>query len=343
MKALKIIGVIAIIGMIVGGGVAYYFYQMIYGVNIKSSNAPHELYIKTGSDLEDVVRQLVQKDILKNEDSFRWLAEQMNYGNKIYPGKYLIPAQISNRALLLQLRAGKQTPIKFTINNIRTKTQLAGLVGTQLEADSLAMMKLLNDSTFLAQKQLTKNNVIAIFMADTYLFNWNTSEQAFFDRMYKEYKKFWDEQKTNKAQAFELSPYEVITLASIVEAETNKVDEMNAVAGLYLNRLEIGMALQADPTLKFAVGDFTLKRILNKHKEVDSPYNTYKNPGLPPGPISIPSKVAINAVLNPQDHNYLYMCAKEDNSGYHNFATNLREHAINARKYQRMLDRLNIK
>lgn len=303
----------------------------------------HELLIPTGATYQQVLDSLTTKHIVRFPQTFIWVAKLMKYGDKIYPGRYLIPMTMSNRDLIAKLRIGKQDEVRYTINNIRTKEQLVGWTAQKLEADSTALYKLLTDSTFLAPNQLTPHNVIAIFMNDTYQFNWNTNAEQFFDRMYKEYDKFWTDERREKAQKVALTPHQVIALAAIVEEETAKTDEMNQIAALYLNRLKAQMPLQADPTVKFAVGDFALRRILKEHLTIDSPYNTYKNIGLPPGPIRIPSKVAIDAVLNPANHNYLFMCAKEDLSGYHNFAVTYDEHLINAHKYQDELDRRNIK
>ena len=201
----------------------------------------------------------------------------------------------------------------------------------------------MSDTAYLAQYNLSPDKVIAIFIANTYQFNWNTGAETFFKRMKKEFDDFWTDERKQKAEKQGITPFEVITLASIVDEETAQPDEMNKIAGVYYNRLRQKMPLQADPTIKFAVGDFTLRRILTEHLAINSPYNTYKNIGLPPGPIRIPSMAALNAVLNPEEHNYVYFCAREDFSGYHNFAATYEEHLINARKYRDELDRRNIK
>lgn len=321
-------------------------YWVIMTNNIQptlNGTSTHELLIPTGATYQQVLDSLTIKHIVCFPKTFEWVSKLMKYGDKIYPGRYLIPTVMSNRDLIAKLRIGKQDEVRYTINNIRTKEQLVSWTAQKLEADSTTLYKLLTDSAFLAQNKLTPNNVIAIFMNDTYQFNWNTNAAQFFDRMYKEYDKFWTNERQEKAQKVGLSPHQAIALAAIVEEETAKTDEMNQIAALYLNRLKAQMPLQADPTVKFAVGDFALRRILKEHLTIDSPYNTYKNIGLPPGPIRIPSKVAIDAVLNPADHNYLFMCAKEDLSGYHNFAVSYEDHLINAHKYQDELDRRNIK
>ncbi len=341
-KILKILAILLLLGTIAGAIVGYFVYQQIFAPNVVTAEKPMELFIPTNATYSQVVDSLTTNKILKNKGTFDWVATKMNYPNKVYPGRYLIPPKMNNRELVTLLRTGTQTPYKLAIHNIRTKDQLVARIDTVLEADSLSFATLLADTALLKSHELTPENVIAIFMADTYEFNWNTSSKQFFNRMLKEYKRFWNEERTKKAEAKKLSPFEVITLASILEEETANVGEMPRMAGVYLNRIYKDWALQADPTLKFAIGDFTIKRILNKHLEIESPYNTYKNTGLPPGPIRIPAKTAINAVLNAESHKFMYFCAKEDFSGTHNFATTLREHNINARKYQRELDRRRI-
>jgi len=342
-KILKIIAVLLLISLIVGGAAGYYLYQQIYVPNISEQKKEYELFIPTGAKFQQVVDSLSKNKILKKTSSFEWVAQQMNYENKIFPGRYIIKRGWNNRELVNLLRSGEQTPLNLTINNIRTKEQLVSLVGQKLEADSVKFAQFLNDSTALAAINFTPENVISVFVSDTYEFWWNTNEKQFFDRMLKEYNKFWTEKRVAQAKERNLTPFEAITLAAIVEEETLKTDEMPRVAGVYLNRLRKEWPLQADPTVKFAVGDFTLRRILKKHLEIESPYNTYLNVGLPPGPIRIPMKKAIEAVLDSETHKYMFFCAKEDFSGYHNFAVTLREHNINARKYQRELNRRKIK
>jgi UPF0755 protein len=343
-KLLKVFGIVLLIGAIVTAVVGYYAYVLVFGPNVNDTKneQAHVLFIPTGAGYNQVLDSLKKNQILVDEWAFEQVAKQMNYPNKVYPGRYLIKPKMSNRDLVIMLRRGEQTPYNFTINNIRTREQFITLVGTTLEADSLKFNELLKDINYLKTQGFTPDNVLSVFMSDTYKFNWNTNEKKFFERMLKEYKAFWTTERKKMAEAQGLSPYECIILAAIVEEEVAKMDEMNKVAGVYLNRLRKDWPLQADPTIKFAVGDFTLKRILNKHLEVDSPYNTYKNAGLPPGPIRIPSKAAIKAVLNPIKHDYMYFCAKEDFSGYHNFAKTLREHNVNAKKYQRELNRKKI-
>jgi len=240
---------------------------------------------------------------------------------------------------VLLLRSGKQTPVKVVVNNIRLKEELAGKVGSLLEVDSAGMMRLMNNSKFTLNYGFVPEAFPTLFLPNTYEFYWNTSGEEFVDKMAKEYKKFWTDERKTKAKKLGLEQSEVSILASIVEKESNFRSEHSTVAGVYLNRLRIGMPLQADPTLVFANRDFAAKRVLNKHKEIDSPYNTYRNKGLPPGPICIPDPRTIDAVLDAEKHTYIYFCAKADGSGRHAFASTYNEHLGNAREFQRMLNR----
>lgn len=328
--------------LLAGIASAGFLYYIVFGNNVSALPAntpPHDLHIPTGATYQQVLDSLETNHILRNTTYFGWVAKMMKYGNKIYPGRYIIEPGTDNRTLITKLRIGNQDPVNYTINNIRTKEQLIASTAQKLEVNANELSTLLNDTTFLRAKGLTPDNVIAVFMNDTYQFNWNTDARTFFNRMYKEYDKFWTDERKQLAAAQNLNNFQVIALAAIVEEETAKTDEMDEIARLYLNRLKINMPLQADPTVKYAVGDFTLKRILHEHLAVQSPYNTYLNTGLPPGPIRIPAKTSIEAVLHPADHNYVYMCAREDFSGYHNFAETYEQHLINAHKYQDELDR----
>jgi len=327
----------------VAGIFAYQMYKKIYGTNVDLQGRPHTyLYIHSGSGVEDVYERIQAQGLVKDFASFEWLAAKKNYPNHVYPGKYKITDGMSNNALIEKLRSGAQEPVDLTFNNIRTIPQLAGVISGQIEADSARLVILLNDDSFLEQFEMTPQTVPSIFIPNTYELWWNTSARGFIKRMYKEYHKFWKGKKRNKARKMDMTPVQVTTLASIVDEETLHDDEMPDIAGVYINRLELGMRLQADPTIKYAIGDFSINRVLKKHLDTDSPYNTYKYPGLPPGPIAIPSIAAIQAVLNHSNHNYLYFAASPDFSGYHNFSKTHRQHIINARKYQRALNQRRI-
>ncbi|NTW31896.1 MAG: endolytic transglycosylase MltG [Bacteroidetes bacterium] len=341
LKALLIFGIILIF---VAAFLSYKAYTIFYksNVNLKGEKST-SIYIPTNSKFDDVTEILNKKEIIINVSSLKWLAEYKNYIKNVKPGKYKISAGMNNNDLLNMLKSGRQEPVKLVFNNVRTKYQLAGKISKQLEADSLSIIKLLNDSNYLSNYDFTTYNAVVVFIPNTYQFFWNTSASELFKRMNKEYEAFWNKERKSKAEEIGLNPAQVTILASIVQEETNKYDEMPIVAGLYINRLKKDMKLEADPTVKFAIGDFGLKRILKSHLKIDSPYNTYLNHGLPPGPISLPNSKIIDKTLNYTKHHYIYMCAKEDFSGYHNFAVTGSEHAANARRYQNALNRLKIK
>jgi len=267
----------------------------------------------------------------------------MNYANRVKPGRYRLHAGMSNRKLINMLASGNQEPVTISFHNIRLKEQFAGFISKKIEPDSVAILRLLDSASFLQKYGFTKDNVYTMFLPNTYQLYWNTSPEKFFKHMYISYEKFWTRERTQKAEEINLSPIQVSILASIVDAEALHDDEMPTVAGLYLNRLNKGMKLEADPTVIFAKNDFTIKRVLSKYLSFDSPYNTYLYTGLPPGPIMMPSVNAVNAVLDYKKSNYIYMCAKEDFSGYHNFASNLTDHLANARRFQQALNERNIK
>lgn len=317
----------------------WHFYTKVYSPNVGFQGNDKYFYIPTGTNFMSVSRALVEEGIVVDRNSFDWVADQKNYVKNVKPGRYLISAGMSNNELINLLRSGEQEPVKVTFNSIRFKEELAGKVGSYIEADSTAIIALLNDSDFAAQYGFELDKLLTLFLPNTYEFWWNTSSEQFVERMAAEYKKYWTAERKQKASKLGLSQSEVSILASIVQKETTKQDEKPTVAGVYLNRLNKGMLLQADPTLVYANKDFTARRVLNWHKKIDSPYNTYKYKGLPPGPICLPSISSIDAVLNAKTHNYLYFCAKADGSGYHSFASTYREHLRNAREFQQELNR----
>ncbi len=274
---------------------------------------------------------------------FKWLMRYYHYDERVKPGNYAIRPGDSVRDICLRLLSGNQTPVRLVVPSVRTLDRLAGVVGKQLLTDSAAIMVVLSDTALMESLGYSQETFPALFIPNTYEVYWTMTPAQFVARMVKENDRYWNMSRKDKAKAQGLTPIEVITLASIVDEETNKDDEKPIVAGLYLNRLHRGMFLQADPTVKFALGQFELRRILYAHLNVDSPYNTYKYAGLPPGPIRIPSMAAIESVLNPTKHNYIYMCAKEDFSGYHNFASSLTQHNANARRYQQALNQRGVK
>lgn len=258
-------------------------------------------------------------------------------------GAYRLEPGMSAWKVALKLSRGSQSPVRVTFNNVRTLDQLAARLDEQLCFSKEDLLALLRSDSVCAALGFSPVTLPALFLPDTYEFYWTVTPEAFLQKLSKEYARYWKGKREKQAEAWGLTPVEVATLASIVEEETNKPDEMGTVTGLYMNRLHKNMPLQADPTVKFACGDFALRRILKKHLAIESPYNTYRVTGLPPGPIRIASKQAIDAVLNHRPNDYLYMCAREDFSGYHNFATTLAEHQRNAVRYQRELNRRGIR
>lgn len=300
------------------------------------------LYIDRDDTIDSVYSKLGQAIGLPIPMAFAKLVDYKKYATNIKIGKYKITSKDTPYTFFNKLSRGHQAPTRLVFNNIRTLEQLAKRLDPQLMIDSLEIITTLKDSLFLAKYNYTPQTVPAIFIPNTYEVYWTTSSEGLVERFIKEHKRFWNTERREKAQSIGLTPLEVAIIASIVEEETNIADEKPVVAGLYINRLKRNILLQADPTVKFALQDFSLKRILNKDTRVDSPYNTYKYLGLPPGPIRLPSQQGLNSVLNYTRHNFLYMCAKEDFSGRHNFSTNLSEHLANSRKYWRALNQRKI-
>ncbi len=329
--------------LIVGVG-AYMLYLIFLKPNVwTSSKKESEVFIRTGSTYEDVRHLLFEKGLIVRRNDFEQAAKWLNYTNHVKPGHYIIEHEMDNFSLIKLLKSGLQKPIQLTFNNIRDIPQLAGRVSKQIEADSTEIIQLLNDSIFLGRIGYNSNTISALFIPNTYEFWWTTNANDFVTRMLNENIKFWNDDRLAKANAIGLNKIEVSVLASIVEKETNKNSEKSRIAGVYLNRLKGGWRLQADPTLVFAAGDFEIRRVLDVHKTIDSPYNTYMYPGLPPGPICIPSIESIDATLKPEKHYYYYFCAKDDMSGYHVFASSYSEHELNAWRFRQALNKLNIR
>ncbi len=323
---------------------SFYFYQVFFSPNVLTeTDQKYSLKISSNSVFKTVSDQLYDDGVITDMVSFSFVAKVLGYQDAVKPGLYVLDPKMTNLELVRKLRSGNQTPVRVTFNNVRTKEDLAEKITTNLEVDKDQFLALLTDSVYIRKFDFDEETVMSMFVPNTYELWWNTSAEGLFDRMYKEYQSFWTEDRKAKAAALGLNQKEVSTLASIVQAESQqKADERPIIAGLYLNRLRINMPLQADPTLVFAVGDFEIKRVLNVHKEIESPYNTYKFTGLPPGPINLPDIKSLDAVLNAEKHTYLYMCAKDDFSGYHAFASDLAQHNANARRYQAALNRAQI-
>ncbi len=300
------------------------------------------IFIPTGANFEEVKSILYGKGIIINRKTFEWVAERKEYPELIKPGHYIVTDGMSNERLINMLRSGKQIAVKVIFNNITKKEHLSRKIGKQIEADSSSLMALLSDSVYISKFGLTDQTLMSLFIPNTYELYWNTNAEQFIERMKQEYNNFWNKERNDLTDSLGMTPIEVITLASIVEKETARNEEKATIAGVYINRLNRNWYLQADPTLIFAFNDYGIKRVLNVHKKIESPYNTYLHTGLPPGPICSPSIESINAVLANEDHDYLFFCARDDLSGYHVFAKTNAQHASNARKYQRALDKLKI-
>ena len=319
----------------------FFYYLRYYGPNV--TNKREYLFIHTGATYADVYKTIREEGIVNDSTTFSWAAHNRKYINRVKPGKYRLHNGMSNKDLVRMLILGEQEPVKVSIKNFRLKENFAGYVAKKLEPDSASIINLLDSAEYIKKFGFDKDNVYAVILPNTYQMKWNTTAPRIFNKFYTEYQKFWTPERKQKAAALTLTPIKVSILASIVDAEALHDDEMPAIAGLYLNRLKKGMKLEADPTVIFANNDFTIHRVLRKQLAVVSPYNTYMYTGLPPGPIMMPSINAINSVLTYQHNNYIYMCAKEDFSGYHNFADNVAQHLINAHKFQKALDERNIK
>ncbi|MCH2082511.1 MAG: endolytic transglycosylase MltG [Saprospiraceae bacterium] len=337
----KILWGVLIIG-VVGAVFAYQKYTLIMAPNVPQQLDNDIIHIPTNSSFKDVVEILHTNNQIIDTVSFREVSEMMSYKkSSMRSGRYKITPGWSNRSLIGHLRAGKQEPVKLVFNYGWLVEDVAGKAAHFIEADSTDLIHLFKNESFIRKHGYTAETLMSLFIPNTYEVYWNTNAKAFFKRMLKEHNRFWNtNDRLSKAKKLGLTPEEVYTLASIVEREISKNAEKKRVAGLYLNRLKIGMKLDADPTAKFATRDFKAKRILYKHIRFESPYNTYLHKGLPPGPISMASITSIDAVLDSEDHNYYYMCVDPENPGYHLFAESINEHNRNARRYHRWLDRM---
>jgi UPF0755 protein len=336
--AVRISMLLVFLGLVIMVLVVYKLYSRVFVPNVILENEHEIFYIPTGSGFDDVLTAMEDEKIIENPRSFEWVAHKKGYDQQVKPGRYKIRNGMSNNELVNMLRSGNQDPVMVVFNNIRTLDQLSGKVAQYLEADSSEFSFYLNNKELPTEFGFNAATFTSMFIPETYEFFWTTSPADFTERMKREYDSFWDGERDRKAKKMNMSRAEVVTLASIADEETFFDDENCRVAGVYMNRLEQGIPLQADPTLKFALGDFSRQRILNEDKEIDSPYNTYKYRGLPPGPISIPSISAIDGVLDYEKHHYIYFCAKADFSGYHAFARTYSQHMSNARAYQKALN-----
>ena len=315
----------------------FYTFQIIYSPNIRVELDSKVLIISSDDTFKDVQNILYDGHYVNDLISFSFLSKLMKYNENVKPGRYMLEKNMSNVQAIRMLRAGVQKPVKITFNNVRLLKNLGEKITKYLEVSEEEFNAELANYLSTNEDGFNSETLISMFIPNTYELYYSISAKELINRMNSEYHKFWNEAREKKANELGLTKTEVSTLASIVQAERSKNEESKRIAGLYLNRLHKDIALQADPTLVFASRDFGLKRVLNVHKEIQSPYNTYINKGLPPGPINMPSIHSIDAVLDFESHNFLYMCAREDFSGYHNFAATYEQHMVNARKYQRQL------
>jgi UPF0755 protein len=341
-KTLKII-LIVLAGLFLTA--SFTVYIKFFTNNTKFSK--NELYVEipTGSKFEDV--QKIISPYIENFSGFNLMARLRSYDKNVKSGRFLFKKGMGNFALIASLR--RNVPVKIAFNNQERLENVAQRIGFEIEPDSLQLITVFRDSLFLKKNGFTKENVLAMFIPNSYEYYWNTSAEKFRDKMLEEYRKFWNKDRLVKAKKLGMTPEEVITLASIVHKETVKSDERSKVSGAYLNRLKLGMPLQGDPTVIYALklrdNDFNqvIKRVLYGDLIINSPYNTYVNIGLPPGPIAQPDISAIDAVLNPEKHDYIYFCASVERFGYHEFASTYSQHQVNAKKYADWLNGIGTK
>ena len=319
-----------------------YTYQMLYSPNFLINAEDKFIIIEENTDFNELIKKLEDDTLINDILSFSFLSKLMEYQENIKIGAYKVKMNMSNYEMITMLRSGNQTPIKLTFTYARKIEDLAEKITTKLKMSKDDLLNYLNEN-INNYSGFKKTDIISIFLPDTYEVYWNISPEKLTNKMYSEYKKFWNEERLSKLDKINLNQKEAIVLASIVASESRMLDEADRIAGLYINRLNRNMRLQADPTLIFAANDFTIRRVLNKHKKIKSPYNTYIHRGLPPGPIRLASKKYIDAVLNYEKHNYFFFAADPSRPGFHSFATTFSQHKKNAKKYHYYLNSRNIK
>jgi UPF0755 protein len=320
----------------------FYIYQIVYTPNLQIDREGVFIYIPRGMTYKELQNELYQSGIVNDMVSFSFLARLLDYDTNVKPGRYYIESNTTNIVAIRYLRSGAQVPTRITFNTIRTFDDLAEKITANIALTKEEFLEVVLDKEVQSKYGFDEYSFIGMFIPNTYEVFWTIKADELVEKMYQEYRRFWNQDRMNKADKMGLTSKEVVVLASIVNAETTKADERSKVAGVYVNRLKKRMLLQADPTLVFAIGDFSINRVLDIHKQIDSPYNTYRYLGLPPGPINLPEVNVIDATLNYEDHNYLYFCAKSDFSGYHAFATNLVDHLRNAQAYQAALNKAKV-
>lgn len=341
----KILVIISLLGIVGLGVFSYFVYNSIFTANTNFSSDTQEVFVPTNAEYAEVIEQL--RPLVKDISSFDAIARKKGYANNLKPGRFILKKGMNNNEIVNTLRSNNQ-PVAVVFNNQERIENLAGRIAMQIEADSISLLKVMQDSTFLAENNFKPETALAMYIPNQYQLYWNTSAETFRNRMLKEYQRFWNEDRMAKANKINLTPNQVYTLAAVVQKETAKVDERKRVAGVYMNRYNRGIKLDADPTVIYAVKkknnnfDTVIKRVLYKDLETDSPYNTYKYAGLPPGPIAMPDISAIDAVLNYENHDYYYFVANPENPGYHKFAKTLRQHNNNRQAYVRWINKMGI-
>ncbi|WP_420322839.1 endolytic transglycosylase MltG [Flagellimonas sp.] len=337
----KILWAVAILGLLICGFVVYQIYNAIFSPNTQFDNDEAYVYITSDASLSDVKQSL--EPLLKDISTFVSVADRKGYSTNIRGGKYAIKNGMNNNEIINTLRS-KNLPVKVSFNNQERLETLAGRIALQIEADSISLLQAFSDAEFLEASGFNEDTKLCMYLPNTYEFFWNTSAEDFRDRMLKEYQRYWNEDRLEKAEQLHMTPTQVMSLAAVVQKETVKADEKPRVAGVYLNRVRQRIPLQADPTVIYAIKketgnyDTIIKRVLYRDLEMESPYNTYKYAGVPPGPITMPDISSIEAVLNPEKHEYLYFVADVSNFGYHIFAKTLAQHNRNKVQYIKWLN-----
>ncbi|MEW7279259.1 endolytic transglycosylase MltG [Aquimarina sp. 2201CG1-2-11] len=341
----KILLAISLLGVVAGGIFAYYVYQAVFTPNTAFETDTVTLYIPTDATYTELIEEI--SPVVKDIYTFDKIARRKGYIDHIKSGRYILKKGLNNNEIINTLRS-KNSPIQVSFNNQERLENLAGRIATQIEADSLSLITAFNDEAFLKEKGFSLEGALGMYIPNKYEFFWNTSAEQFRNRMFKEYNRFWNDARLSKAKQVGLTPQEVITIASIVQKETAKVDERPRVAGVYLNRFTNGWKLDADPTVIYALKkhrndwNAVIKRVLFKDLEIESPYNTYKNASLPPGPIAMPDISSVDAVLNHEKHDYYFFVADVQNMGYHKFAKTLRQHNQNRKQYVNWINKQGI-
>lgn len=344
MSVKRILLIILTLLLLVGGYCIFKFYGFVNKNNLQNLPDDQAFYVEPGASYIDVFQSLKEQNILIDPQGFDWIASLMKYKKDRVPsGRFTLKVPMSNRQLIGKLRSGQQTPVNLVFNNARFIHELSGKLTANLYLDSISLADKLLDSAYVKGLGYKPETLMSLFIPNTYKVYWNVTVDDLMNRLKHEHNVFWNQERIEKARALNMTKEEVYTLASIVDRESLLKSEKPRIAGVYLNRIKRGILLQADPTVVFATGKFDLRRVLNKHLAIDSPYNTYKYAGLPPGPIGMASIQGIDAVLNFEEHDYIFFCAKPDGKGAHAFAKTLRGHNNNARLYRNWLTRKGIK